>query len=182
MRPKRAYMVDTGKRGRGAYNKICKRLPFHLSSLPPRPFAGSSRPFTQSFTDIAGPAAVGFIGKRFRKKRNEQNNPYRGYPPQEYTPAARSAGSESRRPLPIECCLAAPPGPGPAHSPAGNKRIRLHARHTGSYDSRTVTLATQGPPALESELPPRKKDRQTHRGTQYANSRDPRGRGDIGPE
>ena len=91
---------------------------FHLSSLPPRPFAGSSRPFTQSFTDIARPAAVGFIGKRFRKKRNEQNNPYRGYPPLEYTPVARSAGPESRRPLPIECCLAAPPGHGPAHSPA----------------------------------------------------------------
>ena len=64
----------------------------------------------------------------------------------------------------------------------GNKRIWLHARHTGSGDSITVTLATKGPPALESELPPRKKDRQTHRGTQYANSRDPRGRGDIGPK
>ena len=51
----------------------------------------------------------------------------------------------------------------------GNKRIWLHARHTGSGDSITVTLATKGPPALESELPPRKKDREAHRGTQNAN-------------
>jgi len=140
------------------------KLVCHLSSRPDSPPVPNSTCFSQSRIHLAFCGAIA-VGQRFQKKKKRTKQPLQRVPPLEYTPVARSAGPESRRPLPIECSLAAPPGPGPAHSPAGNKRIWLHARHTGSYDSRTVTLATQGPPAPPHELPRRNKCREAHRGT-----------------